>query len=191
VRLFVALEIAPTVRENLCTLIRELREASPESEKEGLRWVRSENLHVTLKFIGTTAPEKLNAIRETLASVRSDQPITLRFGGLGFFPNEKRPRVLWAGMEASQNLGPLAAAIDHGLEELGFPRELRPFTPHLTLARMEGARLSEKFRSAIAERNSRDLGSLRTREFHLIGSKLNPTGAEYSTLQSFEFTPEA
>ncbi len=181
-RLFVALETPSAVRENLVTLIKTLRELSPEQ-----RWVRLENLHVTLKFIGEAAPEKLGGIREALAAVRSERPVTLDFRGLGYFPNEKHPRVFWAGIEASPNLRTLASDIDHALETQGIAREQRPFEPHLTLARFEPPGPPEKLRAAIRENAARDFGSFRTNQVHLIESKLKSTGAEYTTLQSFPF----
>jgi RNA 2',3'-cyclic 3'-phosphodiesterase len=181
-RLFVALEIPSAVRENLSTLLKSLREVSPQT-----RWVRPENLHVTLKFIGEMAETRLAAIRGALAGVRSDEAVTLDFRGLGFFPNDKHPRVFWAGIEASPNLKTLAADIEKATEKLGIPREQRPFSPHLTLARFEPSRLPEKLRTAIQEKTARDFGSLRTSQFHLIESKLKPSGAEYTTLESFPF----
>jgi len=185
-RLFVALEIPSAVRENLAALLKSLRAVSPQT-----RWVRPDNLHVTLKFIGEVSETKVVAIRIALTGVRSDQPVALDFRGLGFFPNEKHPRVLWAGIEASPNLKTLAANIDEGTEKLGIRREQRPFSPHLTLARFESPRLPEKLRSAIQENAARDFGSLRTSQFHLIESKLKPSGAEYTTLESFPFAAEA
>ena len=185
-RLFVALEIPSAVRENLVALLRSLGAVSPQT-----RWVRPDNLHVTVKFIGEVPETKVVAIRIALTGVRSDQPVALDFRGLGFFPNEKHPRVLWAGIEASPNLKTLAANIDEGTEKLGILRELRPFSPHLTLARFESHRLPEKLRSAIQENAARDFGSLRTSQFHLIESKLKPSGAEYTTLESFPFAAEA
>ena len=186
-RLFVALEIPPAVRENLAGLIRDLRAIAPQP-----KWVRAENLHITLKFIGEVADTKLEAIRKTLDAVRSKEPVTLDFRGLGFFPNEKHPRVFWAGMEASANLKGLAADIDRAMEKLGIPREQRPFSPHLTLARFQPPGLPEKLRSAIKESATRDFGVLRTNEFHLIESKLKSSGAEYTTLETFPFvTAEA
>jgi 2'-5' RNA ligase len=182
VRLFVALEIPAAVRDNLATLIEELRNAEPKA-----RWVRPENVHVTLKFLGETSSEKLEEIRHTLLAVRSEQTVRLDFRGLGFFPNEKRPRVLWAGMDTSPNVPSLAAGIDQALEKLGFPREDRPFTPHLTLARFSSPRVSDKLRAAIQENMARESGPLRTNEFHLIESKLKPSGAEYRRLASFPF----
>ena len=181
-RLFVALEIPSTVRDNLAALIKSLRAVSPQT-----RWVRPENLHVTLKFIGEVPEAKLAGIREGLASVRSEEPVALDFRGLGFFPNEKHPRVFWAGIETSPNLKTLAADIDGTTEKLGIAREQRPFSPHLTIARFEPPRLPEKLRAAIQENAALDFGSLRTSQFHLIESKLKPSGAEYTTVESFTF----
>jgi 2'-5' RNA ligase len=181
-RLFVALEIPSAVRENLVALLKSLRGVSPQT-----RWVRAENLHVTLKFIGEVPGTKLAAVHSALAGVRCEQHVTLDFRGLGFFPNEKHPRVFWAGIEASPNLKTLAADIDKVTEKLGMAREQRPFSPHLTLARFEPPRLPENLRSGIRENATRDFGSLRTSQFQLIESKLKPSGAEYTTLESFPF----
>jgi 2'-5' RNA ligase len=186
VRLFVALEIPSAVRENLAALLASLRAITKEP-----RWVRAENLHVTLKFLGEVAEEKLEAARAALSGIRSDQAVTLEFRGLGFFPNEKHPRVFWAGVEASANLKTLAGDLEGAMEKLGFPREKREFSPHLTLARFERPRLSEALRKAITESAKREFGSVRTGEFHLIQSKLKPSGAEYTTVTTFQFSPGA
>src|SRR5260370_27487532 len=110
-RLFVALEISSTVRESLANLLKPLRAVSPQ-----IRWVRAENPHVTLKFVGEVPEAKSGAIRNALAGVRSKQLVTLDFRGLGFFPNEKHPRLFWAGIASSPNLyllrGEIANAID-------------------------------------------------------------------------------
>jgi RNA 2',3'-cyclic 3'-phosphodiesterase len=181
-RLFVALEIPSAVRENLAALLESLRAVSPQT-----RWVRPQNLHVTLKFMGEVPETKLTATCSALAGGRSDQPVTLEFRGLGFFPNEKRPRVFWAGIDASPNLKTLAADLERAMEKLGIPREQRPFSPHLTLARFEPPGLPEKLRSAIQENAAREFGSFRTNQYHLIESKLKPSGAEYTALESFPF----
>ena len=186
-RLFVALEISSAVRENLAAFLDSLRGISKEP-----RWVRPGNLHVTLKFLGEVEETKVGAIRNALKEMRCEQASTLNFRGLGFFPNEKHPRVFWARIEASANLKILAAEIDGAMDKLGIPREQRPFSPHLTLARFERPGLPEALRKAIAVSMERNFGSLRTNEFHLIQSKLNPSGAQYTTLASFSFaTAEA
>ena len=185
-RLFVALEIPSAVRENLAALLVSLRAITKEP-----RWVRAVNLHVTLKFLGEIAEDQLAAVRTTLGEVRSEQAVALEFRGLGFFPNEKHPRVFWAGMEATTNLQALAADIEGAVEKLGIPREKRRFSPHLTLARFERPRLPEALRKAIAENAERKFGSLQTNEFHLIQSTLKPSGPEYTAVESFPFAPRA
>lgn len=184
-RLFVAIEIPGEIRGALAAFLKELHAIAPQA-----KWVRADNLHVTLKFLGEVGPSKLAAVKTALAAIRSPQAVALDFRGLGFFPNEKRPRVFWAGMEASPNLAPLGADIDQALHKLAFPPEERPFTPHLTLARFNPPGLPAPLLAAAQQNQSRSFGSLTTREFHLIESKLKPTGAEYTNLQSFPFVSE-
>jgi 2'-5' RNA ligase len=191
VRLFVALEIPSAVRDNLAAQIRGLRDLSSKVADKRPHWVRPENLHVTLKFIGEVSPTKLDSIRSALSAIRSDAPVDLKFHGLGFFPNENYPRVLWAGLDATTNLTTLAGDIDGALESQGVARERRAFTPHLTLARIEPPGLHERLRAVIQDNRAREFGSFQTREFYLIESKLKPSGAEYTTLASFPFTLEA
>jgi 2'-5' RNA ligase len=191
VRLFVAVEVPAAVREDLAALVNELRALESKSSAKKLRWVRAENLHVTLRFIGSVPPEKLDSICAELTRVRSDRPVELRFRGLGFFPSAKRPRVLWAGMSASANLAAIAGDIDKGLAKLGIPAEERAFTPHLTLARCERSGISPALHATVERDAAREFGELRTNQFHLIESKLKPSGAEYTTLQSFVFAAEA
>lgn len=183
-RLFVALEIPSSVRENLATLLASMRAITKEP-----RWVRAENLHVTLKFLGEVPEAKVEVIRRSLGEIRLNKLVALEFRGLGFFPNEKRPRVFWAGMEASPNLMTLAGDIEAAVEKLGIPREKREFSPHLTLARFERPRLPEALSKTITDQQQRGFGSLRTNEFHLIQSRLKPSGAEYTTVATFPFAP--
>lgn len=190
-RLFVALEIPSAVRDNLVALIDDLRKADRATSGKRPRWVRPENLHVTLKFIGEASGEKLDAIRAALSAVHSAQAVALPFRGLGFFPNANRPRVFWAGMDAPPHLAPLAANIDQAVATAGFPRETREFTPHLTLARFDPPGISRQLRAAVEKAATREFGLLHTSEFHLIQSKLKSTGAEYTTLQTFPFAAEA
>ena len=184
-RLFIAIAIPREIRAAYEAMIREFRGIVPRA-----KWVRAENLHVTLKFLGETLPTKLDALRNVLAEVRSPEPVRLEFRGLGFFPDEKRPRVFWARMEASANLKLLATDVDRATHQLGFSLEERPFTPHLTLARFDPPGVAPRLLEAIRARNAQSLGAVTPTEFHLIESKLKPAGAEYTTLQTFHFAPE-
>jgi RNA 2',3'-cyclic 3'-phosphodiesterase len=184
-RLFIAIEIPREICENLQEFLKELREIAPQ-----VKWARVENLHVTLKFLGNTEVGKLEQLQTALKMIRSPQPVTLQFRGLGFFPNEKKPRVFWAGMDSSANLRSLAQDIDRTMHQFGFPLEDRPFAPHLTLARFDPPGIPPSLATAAKLHDSRGFGSLTAHAFHLIESKLKSTGAEYTTVQSFLFVTE-
>jgi 2'-5' RNA ligase len=187
VRLFVALQISEDIRERFAALINELGRVDAKSAAKKPRWVAPKNLHVTLKFIGNTDEAKLDSIRAALSAVRSARAVRLHFRTIGFFPNAQRPRVIWGGMEASENLVPLATEIDRGLAAAGFAAETHEYQPHLTLARLDPPAMSGELQKAIEGNTARNFGELLTGEFHLIESKLKPAGAEYTTLQSFSF----
>lgn len=182
-RLFVALEISDTIRPAIESLIRELHPLD-----DSWKWVRAQNLHVTLKFLGEVAPGKLPEIVEVLRNAPTAGPVALRFRGLGFFPNERRPRVLWVGMDGPQSLIGMAAGVEATLKNAGFPREEREFTPHLTLARNKQGTISPELRDAISKRSTWELGTMDASTFHLIESKIKSTGPEYTTLESIPLT---
>ena len=184
-RLFIAIEIPTNIRTTFAAFLKEMRDIAPRA-----KWVRPENLHVTLKFLGHTDAGNLEKIQSSLRAVRSALPVTLELKGLGFFPNENRPRVFWAGMESSANLRALAEDIDRTMHPLGFPLENRAFAPHLTLARFNPPGLPPKISEAVQRRATHSFGAFTADIFHLIESKLKPTGAEYTTVQSFPFVAE-
>jgi 2'-5' RNA ligase len=185
VRLFVALDLPDAVRQSLRELIARLK-----PECRSAKWVRPEGMHITLKFIGEVGAEKLDTIRAALATVHAEQPVEMQFHGLAFFPNERRPRVLWCGVKASGNLAELAAGVERALVPLGIPAESREFVPHLTLARFRsdgGSRNDlEKLVRAADELKSYDFGNACETEFHLIESLLKPSGAEYKRQRTFQ-----
>jgi 2'-5' RNA ligase len=184
-RLFVALSLPTAVRENLSSLLAGLQRADGKP-----KWVNPQNLHVTLKFIGELASEKLPGVNDALASIRSTHPVNLEFRGTGFFPNERRPGVAWVGIHASPNLASLAAEMNSVLAPLGIPREEKPFVPHLTVARFKETRPSPALLAEMEKFQSHSFGILCTREFHIVESKLKPSGAEYTAQRSFRFAPE-
>jgi 2'-5' RNA ligase len=180
VRLFVALRIPEDMRKVIAELIRELKPAD-----ESWKWTRPENLHITLKFLGETPVDQLNSVEEALRKVHGDLPMELTFRGLGLFPDERRPRVLWAGIEAPPNLPAMAASVGESLAGIGVPPEQKLFSPHLTLARSKTGSITPKLREAIAEYSTREFGRVKASTFHLIESRLKTAGAEYTTLRSF------
>lgn len=185
-RLFVALDLPEDVREKLSILIAQLKSEFPK-----VRWMRPEGMHVTLKFIGYVEEKKANSIAAALKKVRSATPVEITFRGVGFFPNERRPRVVWCGVEASENLAELAGQIEQALEPLGVEAESRPYAPHLTLARLKSPEGAGEIVHMAGELKPQDFGTARESEFHLFESILKPSGAEYKRLQTYPFVKEA
>jgi RNA 2',3'-cyclic 3'-phosphodiesterase len=137
-RLFVAVPITPPAREQILSLLGRLREGGWP-----VRWVHDEGLHMTMKFFGEVASERLDVIQEALRfAVAGAGALSLKLGGLGAFPSRTRPRILWVGVEAPSSLELLQDRIERGCEAIGFPPEGAPFQPHVTLGRVrEGQRL--------------------------------------------------
>ena len=185
-RIFVALDIPETVCDSLTKLSRQLREICPAA-----RWARIEGAHLTLKFIGEAPPERAEHIRSALGDQPAAGPIELHFAGLGFFPDSRRPRVLWAGIEAGAALRSLAASIEARLEPLGIPREARDFQPHITLARFDSPKGLDPLRAAVEKLGVPEFGRSLAVEFHLYRSVLKRGGAEYTRLASYPISGES
>ena len=185
-RLFVALDIPDAVRRALRELIARLKPECPDA-----RWVRPEGMHLTLKFLGETDGAKLDSIKAALSPIHSDRPVDLDFRGLGFFPHEFHPRVIWCGVKGSSNLAILAASVDAALQPLGFSRESREFSPHLTLARFDSHKGLDTLVRAANNLKSYDFGSARQSEFYLYQSVLKRGGAEYTRLATCPFLEKA
>jgi RNA 2',3'-cyclic 3'-phosphodiesterase len=182
VRLFVALDLPDQVRHAITELIAKLQ---PKSR--AARWIKPENLHITLKFIGHVGNEKLSPIQTALLSIRIAQSVELHFRGMGFFPNEHHPRAFWCGIASSPNLADLATDIDRALVPLGIEAETRPFTPHLTLARFKSDEGIREVVQAATDMKSTDFGTATETNFHLYESLLKSTGAQYNRVASFPF----
>jgi 2'-5' RNA ligase len=189
-RIFVGIDVDPDVRARIERFIEAVQGFAPEA-----RWVRSDSLHITLKFIGEQAAERVEAISAGLRKIERST-FEIRLGAYGFFPTAKAPRVFWIGIQAGPQMAELADTIDQGTAELGIPREDRPYSPHLTLARARGGSGSPKWRrddkpntvfrmleERLAAMGDLDFGTMMAREFVLYQSKLAPAGSKYSTLQ--------
>jgi len=196
-RIFIGIDLDPEVRARISRFLEGVESFAPHA-----RWVRPESLHITLKFIGEQAPERVEAITERLRRVESSA-FAIRSGGYGFFPTAKAPRVFWIGIHAGPELAELAGRIDVAVAELGIPREDRPFSPHLTLAR-GGRAGSPKRRKGdgpnamfavlekrLAATSELDFGTMTAREFILYQSQLSPGGSKYTKLQRFPLRPRA
>ena len=124
------------VRQQLWDALAPLRQ---RPEEFPVKWVRAENIHLSLKFLGEVADARVPELRAALqraAGTRSEpRPLALQIGGFGVFPDYDRPRVLWAGVTPDAGLELLQHSVEQAFAPLGFPTEARPFRPHVTLAR--------------------------------------------------------
>lgn len=171
-RLFVALWLpAPLAR---AALVR-LEELRPGSRL--VRWVRPDQLHLTLKFLGETPAAKLPAIEAALRVVASSaSPVTMGLAEGGVFPPAGPPRVLWLGLTPREELVALAGRVEKALAPLGFPPERRPFAPHLTLGRAEPGAVFDR---ALLGRGFA-LTPERIEKLSLVKSELRPGGSIYT-----------
>jgi 2'-5' RNA ligase len=176
-RIFIALDIPADVRACLTEYVERARLLAPEA-----RWARVEGLHVTLKFVGEASESRMEEIKTALVSVKT-APFTVRFAGVGFFPNAKAARVFWAGVDGGDALPCLASTIDAALEKLGFPRETKPYHPHLTLARTSARPLRE-LQPLLADPPPQ-FGTMTAREFFLYQSQPQKGGSKYTKLERF------
>jgi 2'-5' RNA ligase len=187
IRAFIAIPLPEPLLEKLVTLQRQLAEQVPP---RSVRWVRAEGIHLTLKFLGDTPTEKLPEIKWALAAVARHAPVCIfTVGGLGCFPNPRRPRVVWVGVEEpTGRLAALQKAIEEVMVPCGYPPEGRSFKPHLTLGRVQ-RRVSRsdvaKVGEVVAGTTVDLLAEVPADRFALIRSLLKPTGAEYTTLEQF------
>src|SRR6185312_5483732 len=177
-RLFVAVEIELEIRERIKVFIDKWK-----PKISNARWVRAEGLHITLKFLGNIAEERRSGIERALGEIHAP-PFPVSLNGIGVFPNSKSPRVLWVGISAGKELAGLAEEIDEQMASLGFDREKRAFSPHVTLARLKERAKKAEIEAAISVTES-NFGTMTAREFHLYESKLSPPGSVYEKLSTF------
>ncbi len=179
-RLFIAIELSDAARERLRGAVAVLR----QQEVQGVRWVRPEGSHMTLKFLGYAPSAQVPAIVEALrTAVRGSVPFRLRIDGAGAFPNMRAPRVLWLGIAGDvEPLRVIQQRVERSLEDIGFPRETRAFSPHLTLGRISG-QLSSQFLTTLSNGVARlqrlAPADLPVTGISLMESQLSPGGAEY------------
>lgn len=185
IRAFIAIELPRDIKRTLSKMQSRLKSGS----RTPVKWVAPENLHLTLKFLGNTDSGKmddiLKAVKDGIGGVR---PFTVIIGGLGVFPNPRRPQVVWTGLTGDTPLlAKLQQGMDSALAPLGFKAENRPFRPHLTIGRVRDS-------ASPAERE--DLGRLintmaaagghtfAVDAVHLIKSRLTREGPVYTVLES-------
>jgi 2'-5' RNA ligase len=174
VRLFIAIEFSDDIKR----LLNRLRTDIP-----GARWVPMGQIHLTLAFLGEVDDITLKLLSERLTTIRSPG-FQLRFSGTGCFPDRRRPRVLWVGLEPEPRLSELAERVRDAVTACNIPREERTFSPHITLARLKFPATREAF-GFLDQSQQPEIPSVTVGEFILFQSQLTPQGAIHTPVRRF------
>jgi 2'-5' RNA ligase len=174
-RLFTAIDIPPEVKAVFAALLDRLRPLAK------LHWIPAEKLHITTKFIGEWPEGKLDELKAALAAITCPAPVEIAIRRLGWLPNPRSARVLYAGVDASETLTALAAATEQAAGKAGVAVEDRIYRPHVTLARTRKRVAMDGLRGAVAEIEQSAIGSYRASSFDLYSS----ADGKYTKLQEF------
>ena len=182
IRTFVCIELPASLRQRLDGLQQQLRPLGG-----GISWSQPEGIHLTLKFLGDVETGRIAAVGEAVANaMRGFAAFPITVAGTGGFPNLSRPRVLWVGIqEKSGQLMNLQLRIERELTALGFPREERRFSPHLTLGRVKDPEAAQAAARALQQHGFAP-ESFTPSGVIVMRSDLKSTGAVYTPLKSIE-----
>lgn len=185
IRAFIAITLSEEVYQGLEQVIAGLKE---KLSGVPLRWVPARNIHLTIKFLGNVSMTNLEMLKKAIHTEAGQHAaFEMSVGRFGAFPSLQRPRVLWVGVEASKSLQLTQLGIENVTSRLGYPREDRPFSPHLTLARVSRNASPQDIKAisqAISNYEVGFLGAFRVEEIHLYRSDLMRGGAVYTRLYS-------
>ncbi len=184
IRTFIATEVPSFAVDAIAALQDRLQSLQLQAS-----WVRPSNIHLTLKFLGNIDPQRVPEIRETLTTVtQSTFPFQISLEGMGVFPNWKRPRVVWVGIqEPGKDLSTLHSRIDDALGALGFEKETRVFSPHLTLGRIKSARGSKQLKQEMEAFSPFTSDAFEVNAVTLFQSELTSAGSIYTALAKESF----
>jgi 2'-5' RNA ligase len=194
IRAFIAIGLPGEIQHSLEQVMRQLRERLQMLPNHAVRWVPAGNIHLTLKFLGDVSMANLDMLKEMLLTeVKAHRAFEFSVGGVGAFPNTRRPRVLWVGVQAPQELLALQSALESKAEKLGYSREERPFAAHLTLGRVSRNTTNQEalqIGEALGAVKVGFLGLVSAQGVSLFKSDLQPAGSVYTCLFSAPLTKE-
>jgi RNA 2',3'-cyclic 3'-phosphodiesterase len=182
-RCFIAVRIPESVKKAVAEAIDALRKSGAD-----VKWVPAENIHITLKFLGSTDESVIEEIKESLYRRASAyRPFSVGISGTGYFPAGRRPRVVWVGIEDGGHLANIQRDVEKEMVRFGYPEEGRPFSPHLTIGRVRSdKRMTEMLKRLDAYRET-GFGEMEIDGITLMKSELRPAGAVYSSLAEIPF----
>jgi len=180
-RCFIAIDINKDVKTKISGLQEILKGCNAD-----VRWVRPENIHLTLKFLGNVEEHRLDNVRARLEDICPRySSFTLMAKGMGLFPDKRRPRVIWVDVNGNGNLRGLQSDIEGAMATMGFKKEERAFTPHLTIGRFRSRTGIDALYDKMQLYRDESFGVIDVRSVLLMESRLRPSGAEYRKIAGF------
>ena len=177
-RLFIAIDI--TDNEEVIGIYKELKK---RLAAEKIRWVKPENMHLTLKFLGSTAPEKVDDIKKLMKKVCEGKHLSpLEFSRIGIFGSSYKPRVIWLGFKENKEIAALAQELKSGLVPLGWEYDRQNFVPHLTLGRVTKINSKKYFQSVLDDYKTLNIKPLEIEKITLYQSILGKEGPVYKEI---------
>lgn len=181
IRTFVAICLDAELRSAISAAAERVRKLAPN-----VKWVAPDNFHVTLKFLGGISEDRVARVQAALDEVaREHSAFDVTIAGLGVFPNPRRPRVIWVGIEnGREQLVALANAVEDRLVKAGFEKEDKPFKSHITIGRVREGKPVGDLTEAIEKTSTDELGVQRVGSIVVMESVLRPEGPEYTPLST-------
>jgi len=177
IRAFIAIDTKAFPK--LIQLAQELKQT-----KANIKLVEPENIHITLKFLGDTDENLIEEINKIIEeSVQKTKPFEIQLKNTGVFPNQNYIKVIWIGIHNGEKIAEIAQQIDEKLVELGFEKEKRPFSPHLTIARVKSAENKDRLLNIINKYQDATFQEIKIESIKLKKSKLTPKGPIYTTIR--------
>lgn len=186
-RTFIALELPVGLKAGLARMQKTFMQKTA-----GVKWVRPESIHLTLKFLGATSMEKAAEVCGVLDSLTRDvAPFSFDVTGIGAFPNSRNPKVIWAGMQVEDRLKAFHQELETALACIGFAAEDRPFAPHLTLGRVRDGLARKDIAGLIEQFNSEPFGRFEADRIIFFKSELKPSGPVYKAIKDITLLKNA
>ena len=177
-RCFISIEIPETIKISVLDIIDRLRQSGAD-----VKWASDENIHITLQFLGETDEALVPAIKGALDKILATySPFYIKIAEVGCFPDGRRPRVIWVGMEESQTMIKLHKDIVTEMVKFGYKKEERGFTPHITVGRVKSNRYLGELTRKLDEIRSARFSGFEVQDIRLMKSELQPSGAKHYCL---------
>ena len=178
---FIAVDITPN--PNINKLHNEIKQTGAD-----VKLVEPQNIHITLKFLGDVEENHIDQIEQIIKdSIDNIAPFTIKLKGTGVFPNENYIKVIWIGLEEAEKIAIIATTLDEGLSKLGFKKEKRAFSPHLTIGRVKTAKNKQELLRIINTKENVEFSEQNIHSITLKKSVLTPKGPIYTTIKEVIF----